>query len=84
MFTWAETDLTMPACGAVMVDSIFMLSTTTSGSPARTVSPGATSTATTNAGAGQRTWPPSSRVITCGVPSISITSRGPELAATTR
>ena len=53
---------TRPAYGALTGVSIFMLSRIITVSPASTSVPAAARTATTTAGAGERTTPPSSRL----------------------
>jgi hypothetical protein len=63
VFGAMNTSATSPENGAVTIVSIFMLSSTTIGSPAATRSPGLTSTEMTNAGHPARTTPPSSRTI---------------------
>src|SRR6266542_3088497 len=83
-FATTSTEATSPPNGAVIVVSIFMLSTTMSGSPAATTSPGATRTDTTNAGQPQRTTPPSSRDTWCAAPSTSMRNIGPSTTDTTR
>ncbi len=54
-----------------------MLSTTSSGAPASTSSPACSGVATTSAGTGERTMPPSSRLIRCVMPSTSTRWIGP-------
>ncbi|SKZ40378.1 Uncharacterised protein [Mycobacteroides abscessus subsp. abscessus] len=58
--------------GARSTVSIFMLSRTSTGAPASTSSPTANGVATTSAGAGERTTPPSSRLTRWATPSTSM------------
>ena len=63
--------------GARSTVSIFMLSSTSTGAPASTSAPTASGVATTSAGAGERTTPPSSRLTRCVTPSTSTRWIGP-------
>ena len=84
MFGPTITSRTRPRNGAVSEDSIFMLSTTATTSPAFTSSPGLTGTDTTTAGARLRTMPPASREMRCGTPSTSISRSSPCREVTVR
>ena len=72
------------ANGARSTVSIFMLSSTSTGAPASTSSPAATGVATTSAGAGERTTPPSSRLTRWVTPSTSTRWTGPCVPVTRR
>ncbi len=61
-----------------------MLSSTRIGAFASTSSPTASGVATTRAGAGERTTPPSSRLIRCVTPSTSTRWIGPCVAEVSR
>ncbi len=61
-----------------------MLSSTSTGAPASTSSPTATGVATTSAGAGERSTPPSSRLTRWVTPSTSTRWTGPCVAVTSR
>ncbi len=63
--------------GARTTVSIFMLSSTSTGAPASTSAPTSTGVATTSAGAGERSTPPSSLLIRWVTPSTSTTWTGP-------
>ena len=76
--------MTRAANGAGSTVSIFMLSSTSTGAPASTSSPTATGVATTSAGAGERTTPPSSRLTRWVTPSTSTRWTGPWVAVTSR
>ena len=84
--TWlpvlTSSSRTRPANGACSTVSIFMLSRTSTLAPAATVSPTATGVATTSAGAGERSMPPSSRVTRWVTPSTSTSCTGPCVAVT--
>ena len=84
LFGSTKTCRTVPAKGAATAVSIFMASTITSRSPAATSSPGSTCTETTTAGEPARTTPSSAREIACGMPSTSMSSVYPVMAASTR
>ncbi len=79
-----RVSLTRAANGARITVSIFIDSSTTTGAPASTSSPTATGTATTSAGAWERSTPPSSRVTRWATPSTSTRVVGPWVAVTTR
>ena len=70
--------------GARSTVSIFMLSSTSTGLPALTSAPAATGVATTSAGAGARSTPPSSRLTRWVTPSTSTTCTGPWMAVASR
>ena len=61
-----------------------MLSSTRIGAPASAWSPTASGVATTRAGAGERTTPPSSRLTRCATPSTSTRCTGPWVAVIIR
>ena len=86
--TWLPVDTsssrTRPANGACSTVSIFMDSSTSTGAPAATSSPTATGVATTRAGAGERSTPPSSRLTRWVTPSTSTSCTGPWVAVTRR
>ena len=73
-----------PRNGARSTVSIFMLSSTRTGAPASTSSPTASGVATTRAGAGERSTPPSSRLTRWVTPSTSTRWIGPCVAVTSR
>ena len=73
----------MPANGARRVDSIFIASATTMGSPSATSWPGETATETMSAGHCARTAMPSSRSTRWAIPSISSRQPVPCEAITT-
>ena len=70
--------------GARSTVSIFMLSSTSTGAPASTSSPTCSGVATTSAGAGERTTPPSSRLTRCVTPSTSTRWIGPCVSVSRR
>ena len=77
------SSLTRAANGARTAVSIFIDSSTTTTAPASTSSPTATGVATTSAGAGDRSTPPSSRLTRWATPSTSTKVVGPCVALTT-
>ncbi len=85
--TWlpvmTDSSLTRAANGARIAVSIFIDSSTTTAVPASTSSPTATGVATTSAGAGERSTPPSSRLTRWATPSTSTSVVGPWVAVTT-
>ncbi len=86
--TWLPADtsssLIRPANGAFSTVSIFIDSSTSTGEPAATSSPTAAGVATTSAGAGERSTPPSSRLTRWVTPSTSTSWIGPWVAVTRR
>ena len=86
--TWLPVDtsssLIRPANGAFSTVSIFIDSSTSTGAPAATSSPTAAGVATTRAGAGERSTPPSSRLTRWVTPSTSTSWIGPWAAVTRR
>jgi hypothetical protein len=86
--TWVpvrtSSSLSRPAVGAVSTISIFIASSTITGASAGTSSPTATGVLTTSAGVGERSMPPSSRLIRWVTPLTSTTWVGPWVAVTRR